>query len=64
MAVALEWVSRIVAVSLEMFLPGIGGQYLDQRFGTTFLAGLGFVLGMVLGFCHLLMMVGVWSKRK
>lgn len=57
MALAFEWVARITAVSLLMFLPGVGGQWLDDRFGTEFLALLGFGLGFCLGLGTLLAMV-------
>jgi hypothetical protein len=56
MAVAMEWVSRITTVALEMVLPGIGGQWLDARYGTSVFGPLGFVLGLVVGMWHLLRM--------
>jgi hypothetical protein len=56
MSVALDWVSRITTVALEMVLPGLAGLWLDQRLGTSFLGLVGFALGMVLGFWHLLLM--------
>jgi len=57
MAVALEWVSRITTVALEMVLPGLGGQWLDQTLGTLVLFTLlGFALGMTLGIWHLIRM--------
>lgn len=59
MAAAMEWVSRIFAVALEMVLPGLAGIWLDERLGTGFLVLLGFGLGIALGIWHLLAM----SKR-
>lgn len=56
MAVALEWVSRITAVALEMVLPGLFGQWLDAKLGTNFLVLAGFVLGLVGGVWHLIAM--------
>jgi len=56
LAEAMEWVSRITTVVLEMVLPGLAGQWLDQRWGTNFLALLGFAVGLPLGFWHLLIM--------
>jgi len=53
-AQGFEWASRITAVSLEMVLPGIGGQWLDKQWGTNFLGLLGFALGVSLGILHLL----------
>lgn len=57
MAVAMEWVSRIVTVSLEMVLPGLGGEWLDRRWGTSpFLLLLGLALGLSLGVWQLVRM--------
>jgi hypothetical protein len=46
---ASTWLSRTLAVTLVMVLPGILGAYLDKRWGTTLLAPVGFGLGLVLG---------------
>lgn len=54
MAAAMEWVSRITTISLEMVLPGLAGQWLDQKWGTNFLALVGFALGLTIGIWHLL----------
>ena len=59
MALALEWVSKITVVALEMVLPGLAGHWLDGRYGTEFLAILGFLLGMTCGMWHLLTMTKV-----
>ena len=53
---ALEWVSRILAISLVMILPGVAGHWLDGKLGTNFLALLGFGLGLVAGMAALLAM--------
>ena len=53
---ALEWVSRILAVTLIMILPGLGGQWLDQRLGTGFLGLLGFAFGVTVGIWYLVAM--------
>lgn len=52
----MEWVSKITTVALEMVLPGIGGMWLDAKFGTSFVGMLGFVLGLVVGIWHLVQM--------
>ena len=52
-AVAMGWVSRVLAISLEMVLPGILGQWLDARLGTKFLVLVGFGLGISLALWHL-----------
>ena len=43
---AMVWVSRIMAIGLTMFLPGVAGGWLDVRFGTGFIGPLGFVAGL------------------
>jgi hypothetical protein len=63
LAVAAEWASRIMTVSLEMVLPGVIGVWLDGRLGTKLVfALLGFGGGMVLGVWHLLQMLKPRSK--
>jgi hypothetical protein len=42
---ALAWASRIIAIGLAMFLPGVAGGWLDQRLGTGWLGPAGFVVG-------------------
>lgn len=42
---AFAWASRILAIGLAMFLPGVGGNWLDARFGTRFLGPIGLVFG-------------------
>jgi uncharacterized protein YqgC (DUF456 family) len=56
LALAAEWVTKITTVALEMALPGIGGGYLDRRWGTSYWALIGVVLGLVVGMWHLLQM--------
>ena len=56
LALAMEWVAKITTVALEMVLPAIGGGYLDRRYGTSFWALAGVVLGVVVGIWHLLQM--------
>jgi len=50
---AMVWVSRIMAIGLSMFLPGVAGGWLDARLGTRFLGALGFVLGLATAFLSL-----------
>ena len=54
MAIAMAWVARVFAAALMMFLPGLGGQWLDDRWGTGFLGLAGFVLGLVGGVAFLI----------
>lgn len=56
MAQALLWVSRITVVGLVMVLPAVAGRWLDSYFHTTYLGMTGLVLGVVVGFWHLIMM--------
>ncbi|MGB8852847.1 MAG: hypothetical protein WCC69_04700 [Pirellulales bacterium] len=42
---AVVWVSRITAIGLAMFLPGVAGGWLDSRLGTQFLGLAGLALG-------------------
>ncbi|MCA9148098.1 MAG: AtpZ/AtpI family protein [Planctomycetales bacterium] len=56
-AIAYQWASQIITVSLEMVLPGLAGYAADRRFGTGFvLTIVGFVFGFGLGMKHLLQM--------
>lgn len=52
-AEAMEWVSRIFAVAVVMVLPGLAGQWLDKRWGTGFLALVGFAVGLTSGIAYL-----------
>ena len=56
MGVAYQWVGRIMAVVIEMVVPGVLGQMLDERLGTGFFVLLGFGLGLSLGMWHLIAM--------
>lgn len=62
--VAMEWVSRIMAIAMEMVLPGLGGQWLDQRLGTSFLVLVGFGFGLTAGIWHLLLLAKQSNQRK
>lgn len=58
MATAMQWVSRIVTVSLEMVLPGIAGVLADDYLGTLVVFTLiGFALGFAAAGWHLTAMV-------
>jgi len=55
LALALEWVSRITTISLEMALPALLGYWVDQKLGTKILfLALGAIAGFALGLWHLL----------
>jgi hypothetical protein len=61
MAEATHWVSKILAISLEMILPGLAGLWIDNQLETRFLGLLGFALGVPLGIWHIIAMTK--SKR-
>jgi hypothetical protein len=56
LVVALEWVSKITTVSLEMVLPGVAGVWLDQRWDTSFMKLIGFAFGVTVGVLHLIVL--------
>jgi F0F1-type ATP synthase assembly protein I len=54
-AKAYQWASRIMVVSMEMVLPGLGGYWLDKTLGTKVLFMLvGFALGCTAASVHLI----------
>lgn len=64
MAAAMQWVTKITTVSLEMSLPAAGGYWLDDRWGTDpWLVIVGAILGFVVGFRHLLQMAEQSNRR-
>lgn len=56
-AFAFGWVARMTTIVLEMAIPGLGGQWLDSRLGTSYWVLVGFGLGFLLGLIHLMQMV-------
>lgn len=64
MALAVEWVSRITTVALEMIVPGLAGQWLDRRMGTGFWMPIGLLVGFVGGLWHLLRMVDLGPRNR
>lgn len=46
---AMVWVSRIMAIGLSMFLPGLAGGWLDARLGLGVFGPAGFILGFATG---------------
>ncbi len=54
MAVALQWASSVMAISIAMVLPGLLGLWADSRLGTKVLfTVLGFGFGVVSGIWQL-----------
>jgi len=55
MVVAMEWVSHITSISIEMAAPAGLGYWLDGRWGSgPWLLAVGAVLGFLMAFWHLL----------
>ena len=64
MAAAMQWVSRIFAAAIMMVVPGLAGQWLDERLGTNFLVLLGFGGGLVGGMAYLIAQTKVAEQRR
>jgi hypothetical protein len=65
LALAAEWVGRIIAVGFEMVLPGLGGKWLDDRWGSgPVFTLIGFGLGMTFGIWHLLIMTSAKQRDR
>ncbi len=45
---AMQWLSRTIAIVLLMIAPGLGGNWLDKRFDTSFWTAIGLGVGMLL----------------
>ncbi len=56
-SLALDWVSRVLAICVVMVLPGLGGDWLDRKFGTSFWALIGFAFGFASGLTALILLV-------
>lgn len=62
MALAMEWVGKIITAVLMMVLPGLAGQWLDGKIGTGFLSLLGFGFGIALAIAYLLAISKAMNK--
>jgi len=58
---ALAWSTRIMAIGIAMFLPGVVGGWLDDRFGLRFLGPAGFLVGFA---ASLFWLNGIAVERK
>ncbi|MFM8734905.1 MAG: hypothetical protein ACKOC8_06920 [Pirellulales bacterium] len=61
---ALAWVSRIVAIGLTMFVPGVAGGWIDARLGTNVIGPLGFAGGLGLAIFWLTRLRGRHQERR
>ena len=55
MARGLDLVARVMAAAMMMVLPGILGQWLDDKLGTSFLVLFGFALGIGVSIYYLIL---------
>jgi hypothetical protein len=58
------WSSRIMALGLVMFLPGVAGTWLDTRLGTRFLGPAGFILGVSVAIFRLTQLTRQPERRR
>ncbi|MDA0657713.1 MAG: AtpZ/AtpI family protein [Planctomycetota bacterium] len=56
MSVAMEWVSRIMSMTIAMVAPVVLGVWLDKKFGTQWMTPVLAVSGMVVGITYLLIL--------
>lgn len=64
-AVASQWVSRVMTVSLEMVIPGLMGLWVDRRIGSVPLFALiGFGVGTSTAIWHLLQMTAPAARQR
>jgi len=61
---AFAWAARLIAVGLVMFLPAVGGRWLDARAGTAWLGPAGLVLGFVAGLAWLVRIARDGGRRR
>ncbi len=64
MAVAVEWVSRITAIALEIVALIWLGRWLDGKFGTAYWTPIGAIFGPTVAFWHLLVLTGVVGGKR
>jgi uncharacterized protein YqgC (DUF456 family) len=63
MAAALEWVSQITGIAVEVVGCIWLGRWLDGRLGSSHWAVVGLIVGPLLGFYHLLAVTGVLKGK-
>ena len=63
LVLAMQWVSRVTTISLEMVLPGLLGYWADQQWNSEpVLLVLGVILGFSVGMWHLVKLAK-WPPR-
>ncbi len=63
MNLALEWLSRTLAILLFMVGPGLVGSWLDKRLGTGWLTPAGLIVGMALATGLLILLAGKLTPK-
>lgn len=63
-AIAHEWVSRVMTIVGEMLLPGFAGHWLDKRWETNYLTLIGFALGLTISIWHLVQMSNEFTPNR
>ena len=64
LADALHWVARVTTAALIMVLPGLLGQWVDRKLGTSWFALLGFGVGITVALVYLLAVTATLNRRK
>ncbi len=65
LAIALQWSSTVMTISIEMVVPGLLGYWADSRLGTGFLfLMLGMLFGVSLGIWQLVRLTQVESAKQ
>lgn len=60
----IDVLSRVFALLLLMVAPGLIGVYLDRRLETSYLAGLGFLLGTLFCIAGMILLVKTLERQK
>lgn len=64
LVVAMEWVSKVTTIGLEMALPPTVGHWLDERWDTEpWLVLTGAILGMAVAALHLRELLQIENRR-
>ena len=61
---ALAWAARIMAIGIEMFVPGVIGTWLDQRYELGVLGPACFLLGLSASLIWLVKIGGNSKNRR
>jgi F0F1-type ATP synthase assembly protein I len=63
--VAMEWISRLTTIAVEMVIPGLIGYWIDPKLGTKPVCLiLGTIAGFSLGIWHLVQLANAAQRPK